>query len=87
MQVLPLAYRSYYADRNGIHFVVWRMWFGRCFSVTDVILDPFSNRDNPSVARLMEYLLGCDNCPNRETCSESKFDSLDVEEGQEGANE
>lgn len=37
-QVFPLTYRSRYSDADGQHFVVWRMWFGRCFATDDVLL-------------------------------------------------
>jgi len=37
-QLLPLIYRTHYSDERGKHFVVWRMWFGRCFAIDDVIL-------------------------------------------------
>ncbi len=38
-QLMPLTYRSHYGDSEGRrHFTVWRMWFGRCFDVEDVIV-------------------------------------------------
>lgn len=38
-QLLPLTYRSRYRDaRDRCHFAVWRMWFGRCFGVDDVVI-------------------------------------------------
>lgn len=38
-QLLPLTYRSHFEDINGNkHFVVWNMWFGRCFNVEDAIV-------------------------------------------------
>jgi len=38
-QLLPLTYRTTYGDEAGRrHFAVWRMWFGRCFDVTDVVV-------------------------------------------------
>lgn len=38
-QLLPLEYRTRYTDQDGNrHFVVWRMWWGRCFSIDDVVL-------------------------------------------------
>lgn len=37
-QLFPLTYRSTYGDSAGRrHFTVWRMWFGRCFDVHDVV--------------------------------------------------
>jgi len=49
-QLLPLLYRTYYADGDGnVRLAVWRMWFGRCFACDDVVLDPFENCDNPKV--------------------------------------
>jgi hypothetical protein len=42
-QVFPCTYRTYYADESGrTHFAVWKMWFGRCYYVHDVIVDTFS---------------------------------------------
>lgn len=38
-QLVPLTYRTRYSDGSGQRrFVVWRMWFGRCFDVEDVAL-------------------------------------------------
>lgn len=38
-QLLPLSYRSHYADGKGLkHFCVWNMWLGRCYNVEDVIV-------------------------------------------------
>lgn len=40
-QLLPLSYRTHYMDEaQKTHFSVWRMWFGRCFAVDDVVVDP-----------------------------------------------
>jgi hypothetical protein len=35
-QLLPLTYRTTYGAEDGQHFVVWRMWMGRCFAIDDV---------------------------------------------------
>jgi hypothetical protein len=69
-QLLPLVYRTYYADSAGcVHFVVWRMWLGRCFAVDDVVLDIFENLHNPNVAALARVLAECngqcESCPHR----------------------
>lgn len=38
-QLLPLTYWTKYRGQEGEqHFCVWRMWFGRCFNVTDVVV-------------------------------------------------
>ncbi len=38
-QLFPLTYRTYYDDEKGAsHFVVWRMWLGRCFDIDDVLI-------------------------------------------------
>ena len=38
-QLLPLTYRSHYADSDGVnHFCVWNMWLGRCYNVEDVVV-------------------------------------------------
>lgn len=34
-QLLPLTYRTKYGKDGVKRFVVWRMWFGRCFAVDD----------------------------------------------------
>lgn len=51
-QLFPLTYRTTYGDEKGRHFVVWRMWFGRCFAVEDVITaEPIKPVDQESIAR------------------------------------
>lgn len=37
-QLLPLTYRTHYRDAEGRHFVVWKMWFGRCFAIDDYLI-------------------------------------------------
>lgn len=38
-QLLPLTYRTRYTDEDGRrHYTVWRMWFGRCYAVDDVVI-------------------------------------------------
>jgi hypothetical protein len=37
-QLLPLAYWTRYVEDGRTHFVAWRMWFGRCFDVVDVVV-------------------------------------------------
>jgi hypothetical protein len=37
-QLLPLHYRTRYTENGQRHFAVWQMWFGRCFSVDDVLV-------------------------------------------------
>ena len=42
-QLFPCTYRTFYGDDFGrIHFAVWKMWFGRCYRVNDVIVDTFT---------------------------------------------
>lgn len=36
-QLLPLTYRSRYKTEKESRFCVWRMWFGRCFAIDDII--------------------------------------------------
>jgi hypothetical protein len=39
-QLLPLSYQTHYMDsEQNVHFVVWRMWLGWQFAVTDVVVD------------------------------------------------
>jgi hypothetical protein len=41
-QLFPCTYRTYYGDDAGrLHFTVWKMWFGRCYYIHDVIVDTF----------------------------------------------
>lgn len=35
-QLLPLWYKTFYWIGKEKHFVVWRMWLGKCFDITDV---------------------------------------------------
>jgi len=57
-QLLPLVYRTYYGDEEGnVHFCVWRMWFGRCFAIDDVVVDPYETLENESV-RDVRALMG-----------------------------
>lgn len=37
-QLLPLTYRTRYGIGGEQHFVVWRMWLGRCFAIDDVVV-------------------------------------------------
>ena len=37
-QLLPLTYWTIYSDDKGKHFVIWRMWLGRSFSIADIII-------------------------------------------------
>lgn len=37
-QLFPCIYRTYYEQAGKKHFCVWRMWLGRCFAITDVIV-------------------------------------------------
>jgi len=42
-QLFPCTYRTYYGDDRGrLHFVVWKMWFGQCYYIHDVIVDTFT---------------------------------------------
>jgi hypothetical protein len=37
-QLLPLPYRTVYVDVSGRrHLATWRMWFGRCYDITDCV--------------------------------------------------
>ena len=39
-QLFPCTYRTFYGDELGrIHFAVWKMWFGRCYQIDEVIVD------------------------------------------------
>jgi len=37
-QLLPLTYRTKYGENEETHFVVWKMWFGRCFDIDDYVV-------------------------------------------------
>ncbi len=60
-QLLPLTYWTRYGDHLGLHFVIWRMWFGRCFSITDITLgflskDTLIRNQNMQECNLGDYL-------------------------------
>lgn len=40
-QLLPLTYRTTYVDEDDgkKHFIVWKMWFGRSYSIDDYIIE------------------------------------------------
>jgi hypothetical protein len=39
LQLVPLIHRTWYWDGDRqLHFCVWRQWFGRCYSVDDVVV-------------------------------------------------
>lgn len=41
-QLFPLTYRTRYIDQaDNKHFIVWNMWFGRCFNIEDAIIKHF----------------------------------------------
>lgn len=37
-QLLPLRYKTHYTENGERHYCEWRMWFGRCFDVRDVVV-------------------------------------------------
>jgi len=37
-QLLPLTYRTTYEEKGKQHFAVWRMWWGWCFDIDDVVV-------------------------------------------------
>ncbi|MBU5311903.1 hypothetical protein KQI38_07660 [Tissierella carlieri] len=37
-QLFPLTYRTTYIEKGKKHFVVWKMWFGKCYKVEDYII-------------------------------------------------
>lgn len=39
-QLWPCTYRTNYIENETRHFVVWRMWMGRCFDIDDVVIAP-----------------------------------------------
>jgi hypothetical protein len=67
-QLLPLTYRTYYGDEDGlIHFSVWRMWFGRCFAIDDVVADPWET-DNDKVIELADGMGLYDDLDDEDDC-------------------
>lgn len=38
-QLIPLTYRTKYSQDGKRRFVVWKMWFGRCYSIDDYIIE------------------------------------------------
>lgn len=52
-QLFPCTYRTFYADERGrIHFAVWKMWFGCCYRVNDVIVDTFTTAMDDTLRHL-----------------------------------
>ena len=37
-QLFPITYRTRYLEDGQRHFCVWKMWFGRCYKVDDVVI-------------------------------------------------
>ena len=37
-QLVPLVYTTTYGDAAGRHFIVWKMWLGRCYAIQDVLI-------------------------------------------------
>lgn len=37
-QLLPLTYRTTYIENRKRHFVVWKMWFGKCYKIDDYVV-------------------------------------------------
>ena len=57
-QLLPITYRTTYGEGGRKHFTVWRMWFGRCFDVEDVLVaDPERGLDG-LLAKIREEVGG-----------------------------
>ena len=62
-QLFPCTYRTFYGDEFGrIHFVVWKMWFGHCYRVNDVIVDTFTGTLD-AMLRLLAFLCVVRGCP------------------------
>ena len=38
-QLFPLTYRTTYGESGSRRFVVWRMWFGRCFDIDEYVIN------------------------------------------------
>lgn len=37
-QLFPLTYRTTYVENGENRFVVWKMWFGRCYKIEDYVV-------------------------------------------------
>lgn len=37
-QLVPTTYRTTYGQDGKQHFVVWKMWMGRCYKIDDIII-------------------------------------------------
>jgi len=69
-QLFPCTYRTFYGDEYGrIHFAVWKMWFGRCYRVNDVIVDTFITAMDDTL-RLLDALCAANRTP--ECCGECR---------------
>ena len=39
-QLLPLTYWTKYRTDDGHqHFCIWKMWLGRCYNITDIVIN------------------------------------------------
>ena len=64
-QLFPCTYRTFYGDEFGrIHFAVWKMWFGRCYRINDVIVDTFTTTLDGTL-RLLDALCAANRTPER----------------------
>lgn len=69
-QLFPCTYRTFYGDEYGrIHFAVWKMLFGRCYRVNDVIVDTFITAMDDTL-RLLDALCAANRTP--ECCGECR---------------
>ena len=37
-QIVPMTYRTEVGRNGAQHFIVWKMWLGRCYRIDDRVL-------------------------------------------------
>jgi len=84
-QLFPLTYRTFYLDAQGLlHFAVWKMWFGRCYRVTDVFVDSYLTALDDTIKTLRALYAEADRIVQtfeRQGSAETCLGSLPVDRG------
>ena len=85
-QLFPLTYRTFYLDAQGLlHFAVWKMWFGRCYRVTDVFVDCYLTALDDTIKTLRALYAEADKMVQtveRQADAEIRLGSLPLDRGE-----
>jgi len=73
---LPCTYRGQYADKKGVHFVVWKQWFGKIYNGTDVLVDV---RKDPKWQYVLDYYRQLQEAVNQAAENVDEDDDLDLD--------